>query len=339
MKVNRGKEEKFMKTRIRLISVFVCISIMFLIAIVPNYSAEKEKLQLSEPFVGAIGTASAVGGFYLIGGGISSIVNKYVEGLTLSPQVTAGSVDNVRLLDNYEVELISLASTTCYKAVNGLEPFQKKYENMNGLFNYTIGADHLVTRKNSGIESFNDLKGKKVAVGPAGSTTQAISQNIFDILGISTEVNAILMSFADMYDALRDRNVDAFFLSAGIPAPALQELARTTPIKIINFDQKLMDDLIKLGGGYIKGEIEAGTYYGVDEPITTLMDVTCYACRSDLPEDVAYSFVRAVFENLDEIKTISAGLEPLSLDMAINGIPLPVHAGALRYYREVGLVK
>lgn len=184
------------------------------------------------------------------------------------------------------------------------------------------------------------LKGKKVAVGPPGSSTQLFSKVMFDAAGISTEVKSILLSYSDMYNALRDRNVDAFILTATPPSPALQELARAVPIKLISFDKKMMDAIIvALGNSYSSGEIEAGTYYGIDEPIPSPIDVNTISCRLDLPEDVAYNFVRATFENLDGIVNVHAGLSTLTLKNALVGMPLPLHVGAIRYYKEVGLIK
>lgn len=300
---------------------------------------EEDGLKLKESFSGAMGTASAVGGWYVIGGGICTVVSKHVEGLTLTPQVTGGSVDNVRLLENKEVELIMVGAGTVDKAKAGKAPFTQKYENMNALYNFGATANHIVVKKDSPINSIYDLKGKKVAIGPPGSGTEAISRVLFKVAKIEDDVKALPMGFADMYDALKDGNIDAFLLQASPPGPALEELARTTEIKLLNFEDEFLDAVKEVDPSYYKGVIKAGTYTGVNEDINNPMSVSYIACRPDLPEDIAYAIVKATFENLAEIQAVHAGAKAIELEIAIEGINVPIHPGALKYYKEKGLVK
>jgi TRAP transporter TAXI family solute receptor len=325
-----------MKIKVRLISIFACVCVILLLSMIPSYSAE---YKLSEPFNGTMGTASAVGGIYLMGGGTSAIVSKYVDGLTITPQVTGGGVDNIRLLANKEVDMMSLSSFNYPRALLGLDPFTQKYEDMFGLYIYSTSAVHVVVAEESDIYTFEDFAGKRVAVGPPGSTTTDAAKMIFERTGIADEVDQILMAYAEMYDSLKDNTIDGFVLSAGVPAPALAELARIKPIRLIEFDDELLDELIENEPGYVKGSIKPGTYYGVDEPVSCPNSLLSWVCRSDFPDEVAYYFVKVSFEHLDEIRDVSPGLRELSLDNAIAGWTVPLHPGALRYYREVGLVK
>lgn len=295
-------------------------------------------LKLEEPFEGSMGTASAVGGWYVIGGGICNVLNKNVEGLTLTPQVTGGSVENVRLLDNKENELIMIGGGTADAATRGIDPFSKKYDDIYGLFTFGATATHLVVRKDSNIKAIEDLKGKKVAIGPPGSGTERVAQVLFPLKNIEKDVVQLPMGFADMYDALRDKNIDAFLLQASPPGPALEELARTTEISLLNFDDEFIEAIREVDPSYYKGVIKKGTYTGIDEDINNPASVSFIACSSDLPEDVAYNIVKGVYENLEEIQAVHAGAKAIELDTAIEGITVPIHPGAIKYYKEVGLI-
>lgn len=297
------------------------------------------EIKLMKPFEGAMGTASAVGGWYVIGGGICNVLSQNVEGLTLTPQVTGGSVENVRLLANKENELIMIGGGTADAATKGIEPFSQKYEDINGLFTFGSTATHVVVRKDSDINKIEDLKGKKVAIGPPGSGTERVAQVIFPLAKIENDVKQLPMAFADMYNALRDKNIDAFLLQASPPGPALEELARTIEIRLLNFDDEFIEAIKEADPSYFKGAINKGTYTGVDEDIYNPTSVSFVACSSELPEDVAYNIVKGVYENLEEIHNVHSGAKAIELSNAVEGLNVPIHPGALRYYKETGLIK
>ena len=330
-----------MDKRLSLTAILVLCIALLVATLGWNVPAARSEanLALSKPFAGAMGTASAVGGWYPIGGGICSVASKHAKGLTLSPQVTGGSIENVRLLANKKVELIMVGAGTANKALSGLKPFTKKYTNMYGLFSFGATACHVITRANSGIKTFNDLKGKKVAVGPPGSGTESIARMVLELAGLTGKIKALPMGFGDMYDALKDGDIDAFFLQATPPGPAVEELARTKPITLLKFSDELIKKIIAKDGAYFKGTLDVGTYTGVKEAIPTAKAASFIACNRDLPEEVAYTFVKAVMQNLKDVRVIHAGARAIKLKDAPNGIVVPIHPGALRFYKEVGVVK
>ena len=285
-----------------------------------------------------MGTASAVGGWYVIGGGICNVLSDHVKGLTLTPQVTGGSVENVRLLANDENELIMIGANTLNLAMEGKEPFTQKYEDMYGLFTFGGTVLHVVVRKDSGITSLDQLVDKKVAIGPPGSGTESMAQVMFRTLGITDEVKMMPMAFADMYDALRDKNIDCFLLEASPPGPALEELARTTEIMLLNISEELANSLHETDPSVIPVVLPGGTYSGVDQDMNITGAASMVVCRLSMPEDVAYNIVKGVYTYLDEIQAVHAGAKSITPETAIDGITIPLHPGAEKYFKEVGLI-
>ena len=299
-------------------------------------AAAAKDAPLNKPINVVMGTASAVGGWYVLGGGVCQVIQKHIPGLTATPQVTGGSIENVRLLANKEVELIMVGAGTAIAALRGDKPFTERYEGlMNGLFTFGATAVHLVVRSGSNFNSLNDLKGKKVAIGPPGSGTENVSRKILAAAGLDKSIKAMPMGFNDMYDALKDGNVDAFVLEASPPGPALEELARTSGIKLIRLDDNLLDQIVTGDKAYYKGAIVAGTYSGVEYDVPTLFSASFVACRPDFPEEAAYRITKAVFENIPELIQVHASAKAIKLEGALYGIPVPVHPGAMKYYSEV----
>ena len=210
---------------------------------------------------------------------------------------------------------------------------------MYGLFTFGGTVLHVVVQKDSGITSIDQLVGKKVAIGPPGSGTESMAQVMFRTLGIANEVQMMPMAFADMYDALRDKNVDCFLLEASPPGPALEELARTTEIRLLPISAELAKSLNETDASVKPLVLPAGTYSGVDIDMNITGSVSMVVCRQSMPEDVAYNIVKGVYTHLEEIQAVHAGARSISLESAIDGIDIPLHPGAVKYFKEVGLIK
>ncbi|HHW03190.1 MAG TPA: TAXI family TRAP transporter solute-binding subunit [Thermoanaerobacterales bacterium] len=283
-----------------------------------------------------LATGGTAGTYYPLGGALIEIWNKNIKGMNATAQSTGASVANVNLLKDGKADVIFVQNDIAYYAANGTEMFKdKKYEDIRGLATLYPETIQIVTLENKGINSIEELKGKKVAVGAAGSGAEANARQILEAAGITyNDINAQYLSFAEAANNLKDGNIDAAFLTAGFPTAAVTDIAAQHKIKLIAVDDAFADKLIEKYPFYTKTVIPANTYSGQTEDVKTVSVMSMLAVSSKMDENTAYSLVKTMYDNLDRIKAAHSVGEKIKPETGQEGMSITLHPGAEKYFQE-----
>ena len=282
-----------------------------------------------------MGTGGTAGTYYGYGGILGNQI-KTSAGITVNVVSTDGSKANILGIDagNYQLATVqsdvmayAYAGTRSFEAEGALDSFRV----IGGLY---AEAVQLVTM-DPAIKSVADLRGKKVSIGAAGS---GVYFNAMDILGAAglTEEDIVpqYQSFGDSADALKDGKIDAAFIVAGAPTPAIQELCTTTQAYLVPIDGDVAATLMNDSPYYTTYNIPAGTYDGQTEDVTTVTVKATLIVSTSASEEDVYKLTAAIFDNIDAITAAHAKGAELSLENATTGMTAPFHKGAARYFAE-----
>jgi len=285
----------------------------------------------------SIATGGTAGTYYPLGGAMGEIFNQNVPGVNASVQATGASVANVNMMAQGQVELALIQNDIAFYAANAVEMFQNPIANLRGIATLYPEVIQIVARADAGIRTIEDLRGKRVAVGDAGSGTEANARQILAAAGLSyDDITVRYLSFAEASNNLRDGHIEAAFVTAGIPTAAIQDIASQRDIVIVPVGPDLLEKLVADYPFYTGVTIPGGTYRGVNDDVHTVAVKAMLAVRADLSEDLVYNLTKALFENLDRMAAAHAAGRLISLESAQDGMPIELHPGAARYFAEVG---
>ncbi len=283
-----------------------------------------------------IATGGTAGTYYPIGGAMAEILNKEIPGMNASAQSTGATVANINMLKEGSVDLAIVQNDITYYAANGTEMFKdKKVDNLRGIAALYPETCQIVTLASSGIKSIADLKGKKVAVGAAGSGVEANARQIMEAYGVTyNDIEVQYLSFGEAASALKDGNVDAAFLTAGYPTAAVQDIASQNKVRLLPVDAATADALIAKYPFYTKTKIPAGTYAGFDEDVPAISVMAMLVATDQVDEQSGYDIAKALFSNLDRLQAAHAVGKLISKEGAMKGMPINMNAGAEKYFKE-----
>ncbi len=285
-------------------------------------------------------TGGSSGTYYPIGGAMAQIITKYVPGVKATAVTSGASVVNARKVGELEAEFGLLQNDVAYYAYNGLEMFKdSKLDKLRGVATLYPEIIQIVTLKENNIKTIYDLKGKKVAVGAPGSGTAVDAMQILKAAGIdesNTEIR--YLNFKEVSDALKDKTIDAGFIVAGIPTAAVSDIAAVRDVAIVEVPDEIYQKLKEDYPFYTQVTIPAGTYKGVNEDVKTVAVLAMLATNADLPDDLVYQITKAIFEHRDELVAAHKRAEDITLETALEGMSIPLHPGAEKYYKEKGLL-
>ncbi len=283
-----------------------------------------------------IGTGGTAGTYYPIGGAMAEILNSNIKGMNASAQSTGASVANINMLKDGSIDMAIVQNDITYYAVNGTEMFKDKaVTNLRGIATLYPETCQFVTLDKSGIKSIADLKGKRVAVGAAGSGAEANARQILEAYGITyNDIDAQYLSFAEGASALKDGNVDAAFLTAGFPTASVQDISSQNKIRLLPVDNDKAEALIAKYPFYTKTVVPAGTYAGFDEDVPTVSVMAMLVCTDKVDDALGYDIAKALFTNLDRIQAAHSVGKLITKEGALNGMPLPMNAGAEKFFKE-----
>jgi TRAP transporter TAXI family solute receptor len=260
--------------------------------------------------------------------------------MNMTAQATGASAENVRLVNRGEAELAIVQSDTVDFAFNAKEAFKEKLTKMAALAVLYPEVIQVVVRGDGKIDNFSHLKGMKIGVGAPGSGTEANFRQLSDIHGLKKEdVKAQYLSFSESAEQFKDKHIDAFIVTAGIPNAAIMDIGTQHSIRIINIADDKAALIVKKYPFLSTFTVPANTYKNQTSPVKTLAVNAVLIIRTDIKEDVAYSIVKALFENQSELAASHAKGKELNLKTASSGVSIPFHPGAVKYYKEKGLMK
>lgn len=287
----------------------------------------------------SFGTGSPAGTYYFLGAGFASIINNNVKGVRVAAESTAASTENARLMIRGEMEM----GLACMGTLNDLKAQGMDVDQVRLVAVGHTSDTHWIVRKNSDIKSVYDFKGKTIGVGPAGSATLNIysKKHLADGWGITfDDISPKYISFSEVTRGIRDNTIDAGIIAAGAPLASVMELARDIPIRLIETEPDVLAKLRAKYSNVVPLVIPAGSYNGIDKDVHTYTLPQMWLCRADLPEDLVYQIIKAVYENDEERNAIHPLAKMYNIKNAFrgtNGVPVGFHPGAIKYYKEKGI--
>ncbi len=329
-----------------LVIVF-CLSLVMVVGCAQPAAPTPDDDEVAEPVapVGkqrwTIASGWVAGVYYPLSGAMSRVAYEHMENISLTAESSGASVANARLIGSKDAELAILQNDIAYYARNGLQMFEgEAVPEMVGFF--TLYPEHvqIVAAADAGINNPGDLAGKRVAVGPLGSGTEANTTQVLEAYGLTFDDLAAVerITASEAADFLRDGRIDAAFFTVGLGAAAIEEVALVKDVVIVTVEDDKIDWLMETYPFYSKEVIPAGTYSKVPEA-TTVAVLAMIVGHSDLSEELAYEFTSGIFENLGDIHRAHERGQLVTLETALNGMPIELHPGAARYYREKGLIQ
>jgi uncharacterized protein len=286
-------------------------------------------------FIG-IATGGTGGTYYPLGGTFAKIIEDET-GIKSSASTSGASAENMAAIKDSKTEIAFTQTDIASYASEGTEMFSdNKVENARGIATLYPETIQIVTTKDSGIKSVEDLKGKVVSVGEAGSGTLLNAKQILEVHGIALEdLEARNLSFDDSTTGIQDGTIDAAFITSGTPTGAVEGLAATEDITIVPVESGKISELIEKYPYYSEDEIPSGTYSKVDEAVTTVAVRAMLVTNADISEDVIYDVTKAIFENTNAI-THAKG-ELIKAEDGLKGMGIELHPGAKKYFDEKGV--
>jgi len=310
----------------------------------PEAEAEAEA-EAEEPEVETVFLSFATGGvsgtYYPLGGAMANLCTNTVEGVKAQAESTGASVENATLLETSESDFGLLQNDVAFYAANGetLAKFKESgaYTNLVGVATLYPETIQIIASKDSGVKTVADLAGKHVAVGAPGSGTEANATQILAAYGLTKDDlgAADPLSFKEAAEGLKNKQIDAAFITAGFPTSAVTEVSTVRDVTIVTVDK--IDELSAKYPFYTAQTIPAGTYKGQDEDIETVAVMAMLAVRGDLDEELVYQCTKSILEGTDELGKAHAKGAKVTAETGLDGMSIDLHPGAERYYKEAGL--
>ncbi len=322
-----------MTKKLALASALAC-----LLSLAPSSAGEKHML--------SIGAGSSGGGSYQIGAAYTEIINK-LPNVILNVEETAGGIENIQLIDDREIDFGTGNTGAAFDAINGHGAFEgRKVDKLRGWIPMYQFPFQIVTLADSPINRVKDLIGKRVSVNARGNAAENTARQAFTSLGMMKpdgeyNFDAYYLSYSEALDNIKIGRLDAIIVSTGAPTPTILELEATQPIKIIAFTDEEMATVAKDHPYYAPGVIKAGTYASITEDIKTIMPATVVYTHADLPEQIVYDITKILWENRKALEVSHPTQKDFNAEL-VNSAMVPiieVHPGALRYFKEVGVIK
>lgn len=319
----------------RTLAILLCIALLATMAVAGCSAKAPDAKAPAKQFVN-LATGGTGGTYYPLGGAMAEIWNKNIPGMNATAQSTGASVANINMLKEGKVEVVMVQNDVAYYATTASEmkeTFKEKYTDLKGLATLYPETIQIVTKADKKIKTVADLKGKKVAVGAAGSGTEANARQILEEYGITyKDINPQYLNFNEAAGSLKDGNVDAAFVTAGHPTSAIMDIAAQHKVVLIPIDDDKATSLIKKYPFYAKVTIPAGTYSGVEGETKAVAVMAMLAVSSKMSDDTAYQLVKTMYANTDRIKAAHKVGEKIKKETAKEGMSIPLHPGAQKFF-------
>ena len=289
-----------------------------------------------------LATGGPTGTYYAYGMAMGTILAEKT-GIKVDAISTGASKANIQSIQLGEVDMAVVQNDVMYYAYTGTDLFTgEQTQDFAAMAILYPELCQIIASKESGIKTVADLAGKRVSVGDAGSGVEFNAKQILEAYGIDINdgIQKQNLGFGPSADALRDGKIDAFFCVAGAPTTAIVDLAMGTDITVVAVEDDKFDLLKEKYGFYTQQPVKKEYYNGMEEDVMTVAVMATYIVDKDLPEKAVYDLTKAMFENKDAIAEAHVKGAELNAATAIDGIPaeVPLHAGAAKYYKEIGVL-
>jgi len=287
----------------------------------------------------SIATGGTGGVFYPYGGGIAKIISEHIPNVEATAEVTAASVDNLKFVRDRNADLAFTTADTLADAIEGTGPFSGEKVPIRAVAVLYKNYTHVVTLASSAIHTMKDLKTHVVSTGSPGSGTEVTAFRVLEAFGLDPEkdIQRQRLGVSESADALKDRKIDAFFWSGGLPTASILDLAHTSgiTIRVLQNDGALNTLQARYGKSlYIQGIVTKDVYQGLEGDVGVVSIPNLLVAHADMDEELVYQITRDLFDYRDELIAIHPEARNLELSSAVEGSPAPFHPGAVRFYKE-----
>jgi uncharacterized protein len=306
--------------------IMIAVLLTFVMASPLSVSMAKQELHLGTSTVGGI--------YYNLGVPICQVLNKYIPEIHVTPEITVGTVENLRLMNQQKMELGVTLSFVAVEALNGVGTFKEKTP-VRTIMHLSPLVNFFMAMEGSNIKTHDDLKGKRVNLGQPGGLDKN-STNLLAAHGITPkDIKPSVQGIGAGVDALKDGKFDAVIVTI----PLANQLLATHKATIVWPVETSLDKMVKATPGYGKWVMPAGTVKGVDEP-KPVPDFGCVlSCHEKTDPELVYRITKALVEHLDELTAMFSEYRHVTKEWAANPMGIPHHTGASKYYKEAGILK
>ena len=273
-----------------------------------------------------------------LGGALKGMWEKAIPGLQIQMQPGAG-IANVRGVDEGKAQIGFGNTITTVDGLAGRPPYPKKVTKVCQLANLYPQYYQVVVPVDAGINSISDLKGKIMVTQPKGNSSEIINIHILQVHGMTYQSLAkvnFINSYTDAVEMMKDGHAKVFTLGTTVPASSVMDLASARDIKLIGIDAKILAEMKKINPGYSKLTIKAGTYPKQDKDVDVIGYATHLVVSCDLPEEMVYKMVKTMAANVSDMASSNKAISGLTPKIMAEDIGVPLHKGALKFYKEVG---
>lgn len=286
-------------------------------------------------------TGGTSGVYYPLGVALGGAIGQTLPDVKTSVQATKASVENLNLLETGRGEIAFTLGDSLTDAWNGNAEagFKAPLKKLRGVAAIYPNYIQIVARADSGIHTLADLKGKKISVGAPKSGTELNARVILGAAGLSYKdfSRVEYLPFGESVELMKNRQLDVTLQSSGLGVSSLRDLASSVPIVVV----PIPEDIIRKANNpaYLPGIVPANTYQGQTTDVPTAIVPNFLVTRADLSDDIVYGMTKALWTHLPDLIAAHASAKQISLQHALAGMPVPLHPGAARYYKEVGILK
>ena len=321
-----------MKSMVKRAKFGVCFAIFVLLA-GSAWGAEPMRLTL--------GTGGTAGTYYPFGGAMGQLIGDKSGVVSITAQATGATGENLNLIAAGDIDMALVQNDLAHYAYSGLEIYKdNKVTNFKAIARLYPELIHVVAQAPSGIKSIADFKGKKISVGASGSGNEANCRQIFELYSLGYgDITPLFISYAETTNHFKDRQIDAFVYTTGVPSPSIMDITTLQETVFVPIDGETREAIIAKYPFFAPAVIQANSYNGQTQDVGTIAVQCMLVVRDDLPEDIVYAMTKALFENLDALKAAHAKGGEVTLANALDGVTVPLHPGAEKYFKEAGVVK
>lgn len=305
-----------------------------------DIASENGEAPKSNQFVTVL-TGGSSGAYFALGGALSNLLNSKLDYVNSSVESTGASAVNSTKIGNGQGEVAFAMNNVVSFAYNGVESFEEKgeFKNIRGITALYPNFCQVITLKDTGIKEIEDMVGKRIGVGAPGSGVEVDARNILKVHGITyDDIEEDYLSYAESVEQMKNGTIDAAFLTSGLPNSSIMDLATTHDVVIVTIRPEMVEKLQESIPYYSSEIIPAGTYDN-EEDVFTAAVKTILITREDLDEDTVYDITKTLFENLDAMRDTHNAANNIDIEKFNEGMPVPIHPGAERYFREAGVLE
>jgi len=285
----------------------------------------------------SIATGGTSGTYFPIGGAIAQAVTKGSD-IQATAETGNASVANINLVSKGDIEIAFVQNDISYWAYKGEQMFKQPMTNVRAVASLYPEHIQIIVSKTAGIKDVASMKGKRVGVGAPGSGTEGDAKAILTLAGVQySDMKVDFLDFGATTSRFKDNQIDAGFVVAGYPTASVMDLALTKDIDLLSFDDAFLAKLSEAHPYFVASAIPGNTYKGVANDVKTPAVMAILVTHDKMSDDVIYNFTKAMFDNIADIHASHAKGKEINLATALDGLTVPLHPGAAKFYKEKGM--